>query len=164
MTHTLAERMADDQFAGYAYAYPHKTSYRPLEPPVGLSDAWQLENLAVDNWQESTPQVWTQTVTATSSTLWIAASPATTYGDVSAVDPNPIINAVIVTEILEPSSLPADDDGSSHSLEKDDRFVLHQPPTIALPTFGDTVTLFPARYSAFLRSEFHFINLERNGQ
>ncbi|MHB8899824.1 MAG: STM4012 family radical SAM protein [Thermoguttaceae bacterium] len=39
----LAERMQEDQFTGYAYAYPHKTSYRPLEPPVPLSLAWQAE-------------------------------------------------------------------------------------------------------------------------
>lgn len=43
MTSSLAERMKEDQFAGYAYAYPHKTSYRPLEPPVPLSVAWQRE-------------------------------------------------------------------------------------------------------------------------
>jgi oxygen-independent coproporphyrinogen-3 oxidase len=35
--------MRDDQFAGYAYAYPHKTSYRRLEPSVRLSDAWWWE-------------------------------------------------------------------------------------------------------------------------
>ena len=40
---SLAERMNDDQFAGYAYAYPHKTSYRRLEPRVPLSDAWRRE-------------------------------------------------------------------------------------------------------------------------
>jgi hypothetical protein len=27
-------------FQGYAYAYPHKTSYRALQPPVSLSEAW----------------------------------------------------------------------------------------------------------------------------
>ena len=43
MTQTLAGRIKDDQFAGYAYAYPHKTSYRPLSPPVALADAWQHE-------------------------------------------------------------------------------------------------------------------------
>lgn len=36
--------MRDDQFAGYAYAYPHKTSYRPLEPPVRLAEAWRWED------------------------------------------------------------------------------------------------------------------------
>lgn len=36
----LAERIQSDAFAGYAYAYPHKTSYRTLDPPVRLADAW----------------------------------------------------------------------------------------------------------------------------
>ncbi|MGH9940047.1 MAG: STM4012 family radical SAM protein, partial [Blastocatellia bacterium] len=27
-------------YAGYAYAYPHKTAYRALVPPVALRDAW----------------------------------------------------------------------------------------------------------------------------
>lgn len=43
MTHSLADRMNDDQFAGYAYAYPHKTSYRRLDPPIRLSEAWATE-------------------------------------------------------------------------------------------------------------------------
>jgi oxygen-independent coproporphyrinogen-3 oxidase len=40
----LAEAIAHDQYAGYAYAYPHKTSYRRLDPPVALSDAWAAED------------------------------------------------------------------------------------------------------------------------
>ncbi|MGV3530916.1 MAG: STM4012 family radical SAM protein [Chthoniobacteraceae bacterium] len=44
MTATLAVRMAEDGYDGYAYAYPHKTSYRPLDPPIPLADAWQLED------------------------------------------------------------------------------------------------------------------------
>lgn len=31
-------------FQGYAYAYPHKTSYRALRPPVPLSEAWRDED------------------------------------------------------------------------------------------------------------------------
>ena len=31
-------------YAGYAYAYPHKTSYRPLDPPVTFRTAWETEN------------------------------------------------------------------------------------------------------------------------
>jgi coproporphyrinogen III oxidase-like Fe-S oxidoreductase len=31
-------------FQGYAYAYPHKTSYRALQPPVPLSTAWAEED------------------------------------------------------------------------------------------------------------------------
>jgi oxygen-independent coproporphyrinogen-3 oxidase len=30
-------------FQGYAYAYPHKTAYRPLVPPVALPDVWRDE-------------------------------------------------------------------------------------------------------------------------
>jgi oxygen-independent coproporphyrinogen III oxidase len=30
-------------YAGYAYAYPHKTAYRALKPPVALRDAWAAE-------------------------------------------------------------------------------------------------------------------------
>jgi oxygen-independent coproporphyrinogen-3 oxidase len=41
---SLTRRMQDDQFAGYAYAYPHKTSYRPLDPPIRLAEAWQSED------------------------------------------------------------------------------------------------------------------------
>ncbi|MCI0458121.1 MAG: STM4012 family radical SAM protein [Gemmataceae bacterium] len=31
-------------YVGYAYAYPHKTAYRPLRPPVPLSQAWAGED------------------------------------------------------------------------------------------------------------------------
>ncbi len=30
-------------YQGYAYAYPHKSTYRPIEPPVSLRDAWRNE-------------------------------------------------------------------------------------------------------------------------
>jgi len=40
----LAERIASDSYAGYAYAYPHKTSYRALTPPIPLADAWSGED------------------------------------------------------------------------------------------------------------------------
>jgi oxygen-independent coproporphyrinogen-3 oxidase len=30
-------------YAGYAYAYPHKTAYRALDPPVALREAWTQE-------------------------------------------------------------------------------------------------------------------------
>jgi oxygen-independent coproporphyrinogen-3 oxidase len=30
-------------YAGYAYAYPHKTAYRALKPPVALRDVWATE-------------------------------------------------------------------------------------------------------------------------
>jgi oxygen-independent coproporphyrinogen-3 oxidase len=31
-------------FQGYAYAYPHKTAYRSLDPPRSLADVWADEN------------------------------------------------------------------------------------------------------------------------
>ncbi|MFN0052799.1 MAG: STM4012 family radical SAM protein [Planctomycetales bacterium] len=31
------------ELAAYAYSYPHKSSYRPLVPPVRLREAWRLE-------------------------------------------------------------------------------------------------------------------------
>ena len=40
----LVERMKQGGYDGYAYAYPHKTAYRPLDPPVPLDDAWRCED------------------------------------------------------------------------------------------------------------------------
>ncbi len=34
----------DSIYRGYAYSYPHKTAYRPLDPPVPLADAWRGED------------------------------------------------------------------------------------------------------------------------
>jgi oxygen-independent coproporphyrinogen III oxidase len=34
---------AEPTYEGYAYAYPHKTAYRPLRPPVPLREAWAGE-------------------------------------------------------------------------------------------------------------------------
>jgi oxygen-independent coproporphyrinogen III oxidase len=39
----LESMLAGPVYAGYAYAYPHKTAYRPLRPPVPLRDAWSNE-------------------------------------------------------------------------------------------------------------------------
>ena len=41
----LRRRLDRSRFSGYLYAYPHKTAYRPLEPPVALADAWREEAL-----------------------------------------------------------------------------------------------------------------------
>lgn len=41
---SLAERMAADGYDGYAYSYPHKTAYAPLDPPVSLEQAWRGED------------------------------------------------------------------------------------------------------------------------
>jgi oxygen-independent coproporphyrinogen-3 oxidase len=35
--------LAEPAYAGYAYAYPHKTAYRPLQPPVALREVWADE-------------------------------------------------------------------------------------------------------------------------
>ncbi len=43
-TRGLAAAIASNQYAGYAYAYPHKTSYRKLDPPVELGTAWADED------------------------------------------------------------------------------------------------------------------------
>jgi len=40
---TLRERFQREPYAGYAYAYPHKTAYRPLAPPRQLHDVWADE-------------------------------------------------------------------------------------------------------------------------
>jgi oxygen-independent coproporphyrinogen-3 oxidase len=39
----LARRLAESPYQGYAYAYPHKTAYRRLDPPVPLAEAWAGE-------------------------------------------------------------------------------------------------------------------------
>lgn len=44
MKRSLAQRMTEGGYDGYAYAYPHKTAYRPLDPPVPLAQAWQHED------------------------------------------------------------------------------------------------------------------------
>ena len=41
---SLIDAIHADQYAGYAYSYPHKTSYRRLEEPIALSTAWAGED------------------------------------------------------------------------------------------------------------------------
>lgn len=41
---SLHSWLTDSPFQGYAYAYPHKTAYRPLQPPVELADLWAGED------------------------------------------------------------------------------------------------------------------------
>jgi oxygen-independent coproporphyrinogen-3 oxidase len=44
MTATAAHPLTDGSpYQGYAYAYPHKTAYRPLPEPVPLRDLWGTE-------------------------------------------------------------------------------------------------------------------------
>jgi oxygen-independent coproporphyrinogen-3 oxidase len=40
----LEEMLAETPYIGYTYAYPHKTAYRPLAPPVQLRTLWAGEN------------------------------------------------------------------------------------------------------------------------
>lgn len=41
---TLQERLKNDSYDGYAYSYPHKTAYRPLDPPRPLEEVWKRED------------------------------------------------------------------------------------------------------------------------
>lgn len=41
---SLAALLAQGRFHAYAYAYPHKTAWRPLDPPVSLAEAWADED------------------------------------------------------------------------------------------------------------------------
>ncbi|AFY92305.1 STM4012 family radical SAM protein [Chamaesiphon minutus] len=41
---TLQTLLANSTYTSYSYAYPHKTAYRPLNPPAHLSTVWAQEN------------------------------------------------------------------------------------------------------------------------
>lgn len=41
---SLAEQLNNEPFHGYAYSYPHKTAYRPFDPPIPLKPLWQNED------------------------------------------------------------------------------------------------------------------------
>lgn len=41
---TLGELLAASHYHGYLYAYPHKTAYRTLSPPVPLGPLWAAED------------------------------------------------------------------------------------------------------------------------
>ncbi len=45
MSH-LATKLLEDPYQGYAYGYPHKTAYRPLEPAIPLQPHWEKEDLS----------------------------------------------------------------------------------------------------------------------
>ena len=44
MRPSLADLLQRDPYQAYTYSYPHKTSYRPLDPPVALRSAWAGED------------------------------------------------------------------------------------------------------------------------
>ncbi|MDF1754404.1 MAG: STM4012 family radical SAM protein [Verrucomicrobiales bacterium] len=41
---SLKDRLLDQPYQGYAYAYPHKTAYRHFEAPIPLRDLWSRED------------------------------------------------------------------------------------------------------------------------
>ncbi|MES2692799.1 MAG: coproporphyrinogen III oxidase family protein, partial [Verrucomicrobiota bacterium] len=41
---TLRPWLEASPFQGYAYAYPHKTAYRPLQPAMPFSEVWAQED------------------------------------------------------------------------------------------------------------------------
>lgn len=41
---SLAERLSGSPFQSYVYSYPHKTTYRTLERPIPLREAWAQED------------------------------------------------------------------------------------------------------------------------
>lgn len=45
-TESLRELLASGEYLSYAYAYPHKTTYRALTPPVDLRELWAGEDRA----------------------------------------------------------------------------------------------------------------------
>jgi oxygen-independent coproporphyrinogen III oxidase len=40
---TLTNLLTASTYNSYSYAYPHKTAYRPLEPPIDLATVWAQE-------------------------------------------------------------------------------------------------------------------------
>ena len=43
MNQSLEAWLADSPYHSYLYAYPHKTAYRPLDPPISLQSIWADE-------------------------------------------------------------------------------------------------------------------------
>lgn len=43
---TLAHRLTGSPFQSYAYAYPHKTAYRPFTPPLSMDEVWAAEDVS----------------------------------------------------------------------------------------------------------------------
>jgi oxygen-independent coproporphyrinogen III oxidase len=40
----LKSRIKESPYQAYVYSYPHKTAYRPLNPPVNLSELWATQD------------------------------------------------------------------------------------------------------------------------
>lgn len=43
-SHNLEDKLREGGYEGYAYAYPHKTSYRNFDAPLELDNLWNQEN------------------------------------------------------------------------------------------------------------------------
>ncbi|AZI44556.1 coproporphyrinogen III oxidase family protein (plasmid) [Deinococcus psychrotolerans] len=43
-TASLPDLLSGGPYQSYTYAYPHKTAYRPLDPPIKLSEAWATQD------------------------------------------------------------------------------------------------------------------------
>lgn len=41
---SLQDLLAGSPYVGYSYSYPHKTAYRPFDPPLPLRDVWADED------------------------------------------------------------------------------------------------------------------------
>lgn len=44
MNMTKPAFLAQSPYQSYVYSYPHKTAYRPFDPPIDLADMWRDEN------------------------------------------------------------------------------------------------------------------------
>ena len=44
LVNNIVSRIRATPYTAYAYSYPHKTAYRPLEPSVSIEQAWKFEN------------------------------------------------------------------------------------------------------------------------
>ncbi|MDJ0733185.1 MAG: STM4012 family radical SAM protein [Nostocaceae cyanobacterium] len=40
----LKSYISQSPYQAYVYSYPHKTAYRPINPPISLADAWKQED------------------------------------------------------------------------------------------------------------------------
>jgi oxygen-independent coproporphyrinogen-3 oxidase len=41
---SLQQLLQQSPYQTYVYSYPHKTAYRPINPPISLTSAWEQEN------------------------------------------------------------------------------------------------------------------------
>lgn len=41
---SLQEMLQASPYQAYVYSYPHKTAYRPIDPPIPLETLWSQQN------------------------------------------------------------------------------------------------------------------------